>query len=96
MSKRGAPTGNKNAAKGREWSDALRLALKTYKTSSVKRGQALRKIADKVVEKALEGDKDAWQEIGNRLDGKPVQAIEGTGEGGALIVKFTSADQGVL
>lgn len=72
-----APRGNQNAAKGKEWADALRLALKTYEATGVERGRALRKIAETVVEKAINGDKDAWQEIGNRLDGKPAQAIVG-------------------
>lgn len=75
--KTGAKIGNKNAAKGREWLEAIRLALRTYESDSIKRGMALRRIAETVVEKAIAGDKDAWAEIGNRLDGKPVQGIEG-------------------
>lgn len=98
MSKGGAPKGNKNASKGKEWADALRLALKTYRNDDIKRGHALRKVAEKVVTKALDGDKDAWQELGNRLDGKPTQAIEGTGENGVIpvsvSVSFVSADKG--
>lgn len=31
----------------------------------------------------MEGEKEAWQEIANRLDGKPAQVI--TGEDGPLI-----------
>lgn len=83
-----APRGNQNAAKGKEWADALRLALKTYedKDKKIKRGHALRKIADGVVKNALEGDKDSWQEIGNRLDGKPAQALVGP-DGGPLMVE---------
>ena len=84
MAKRGAQLGNTNAGKGREWTDALRLALKTYKRlPDVPRGHALRTIAHRVVAGALEGDKDSWQEIGNRLDGKPAQAITGA-DGGPL------------
>lgn len=94
--KSGAQLGNKNAAKGKDWTDAIRLALKTYSADKIKRGHALRKIAEKLVEKAVDGDKDAWQEIGNRLDGKPVQAIEGTGEGGALTVIVKGEDAAVL
>jgi hypothetical protein len=90
---RGAPQGNTNAAKGKQWADALRLTLQTYESSNVKQGYALRKIAEVVVNKALEGDKDAINEIGNRLDGKPAQAIEGTGDGGAIILKLASADE---
>jgi len=73
----GAPIGNRNAARGAEWRDALRKALKDYEASGIKRGQALRKIAEKLVEKALEGDMAAIVEIGNRLDGKPAQPVLG-------------------
>lgn len=75
-----APKGNKNAAKGREWADAIRWALGKYESSAVDRGQALRKIAERCIEQALEGDKDARREIGDRLDGKPAQAVELSGE----------------
>lgn len=90
MSKAGAPTGNNNAGKGKEWNDALRYALANFETEKIERGQALKAIAKKVVEKAVEGDKDAIQEIGNRLDGKPAQAIVGP-EGGPLAVEINSA-----
>ncbi len=40
-------------------------------------GQALRKIAETVVTQALAGNKDAWKEIGDRLDGRAVQPIAG-------------------
>lgn len=67
----GAPFGNKNATKSKPWQDALRKCLIQYESDGVKRGQALAKIAERVVANALNGDKDAWAEIANRLDGKP-------------------------
>lgn len=73
----GAPKGNQNAAKGREWAEAVRYALANYEDAKVERGKALKAIAMKLIEKALEGEKDAIQEIGNRLDGKPAQMISG-------------------
>jgi hypothetical protein len=73
----GAPLGNQNAAKAKRWQDALWKALQRYSTDDVPAGQALDKIAEKVVKDALTGSKDAWQEIGNRLDGKPAQIIGG-------------------
>lgn len=85
-----APQGNKNAAKAKDWENSLRWALENYSVGKVKRGQALRAIATKVVAKAVKGNKDAIQEIGNRLDGKPVQAVSGTGENGELIVRWQS------
>lgn len=72
----GAPKGSKNAARGTEWRDAIRKAVAMFESEDVERGQALRKIADVVVIQALSGNKDAIQEIGNRLDGKPHQSID--------------------
>jgi len=82
MRKAGAPKGNQNGRKGREWREALNKALKTFESKDlcVERGLALRKIAERVVEGALAGDKDCWQEIGNRLDGKAAQYVEVVGE----------------
>lgn len=88
-----APKGNQNAAKGREWREAITKALKTYEGDGVQRGHALRRIAERLVKDALDGDKDARKEIGERMDGKAVQAITGE-DGGALtiqIVRFADA-----
>ena len=77
-----APPGNNNAGKGRRWQDALNKALARYEKpeKQISAGQALDKLAEQVVQKALDGHWDAIQEIGNRLDGKPAQAIEHTGD----------------
>lgn len=74
-----APLGNQNAKKAKRWQDALVKALARYENEEGKiaAGQALDKIAELVVMKALLGDKDSIAEIGNRLDGKPAQAIVG-------------------
>lgn len=74
----GAPNGNKNAIRGKVWRDALDKAIKQYvnKKNGIERGQALFKIATGVVEMALAGNKDAIQEIGNRLDGRPHQSMD--------------------
>ena len=81
----GAPIGNKNAAKAKAWEGALRAALAQYenKDAKIKKGEALRKVAETVVAHAIAGNKDAWKEIGDRLDGKPAQAIVGA-DGGNL------------
>lgn len=75
-----APSGNKNAAKGKAWFDALR-------KECVQRS-ALDDIAKLVVDKALAGEQWAIQEIGNRLDGKPAQAITGD-DGGPVEIAVT-------
>jgi len=80
----GAPKGNKNAAKKRlPWQQALkrsltRLAEKEGEDSPNYR-KGLDKVADQVVQQAAEGNKDAWQEIGLRMEGRPGQAIELSG-----------------
>ena len=63
------------------WRDELIMALHGYESSEVQRGQALSKIAKVVVSQALAGDYKAIEEIGNRLDGKPVQAVIGDDDG---------------
>lgn len=75
----GAPVGNQNARKAKRWQDALVKALAQYESADgvIKAGQALERVAMRVVEDAINGSKDAWQEIGNRLDGKPAQVIIG-------------------
>jgi hypothetical protein len=69
-----APAGNTNAKKGKAWFDALRKEL-------VQRG-ALDKIAAKVVDAALAGERWAVEEIANRMDGKPAQSVELSGNDG--------------
>lgn len=70
----GAPIGNKNAAKAKRWEGALARALaRAAEGQGVEAG--LDRVADQVVAAALAGEKEAWQEIGNRFDGKPAQSV---------------------
>ena len=87
MATKGGQKGNRNAAKGREWHEALRYALANYEDDDIKRGQALKRIGKKLIEQALAGDMQAIKEIGDRIDGKAVQVIDAT------IEEVTSADQ---
>jgi hypothetical protein len=73
-----APIGNQNAKLGREWREALRRAM-AHKADGDYRDTLLQ-IAAGVVDKALEGEYQAWQEIANREDGKPTQPIAGDDE----------------
>lgn len=75
----------------RPWTQSLQRALVQYKGDGVKRGAALRKIADKVVAQALDGDRAAIEEIANRLDGRPAQTVQGP-NGTALPVLFSLVD----
>lgn len=83
--------GNTNSSRNnRLWADTIRRACLQAD------GAKLRAIADKLIEKAAEGDISAIRELGDRLDGKSVQGVELTGaEGGAveqlLTVKFVDS-----
>ena len=59
------------------WRDALRIAA--FEKDGKGRPK-LRAIAEKTVALALEGDIQAIMEVANRLDGRPVQAIEANNE----------------
>ena len=57
--------------------DALMLSLKRVDTEN---RPAFARIANKLVDMALDGDIQAIKEINNRIDGMPVQQIEQTTE----------------
>ena len=82
----GAPAGNQNAKVGREWREALRRAM-AHKADGDYRDTLLR-IAGAVVDKALDGEYQAWQEIANREDGKPAQPIGGSDELPAILTRI--------
>ena len=63
-----AAKGNQYAAKGGRWSAAI--------SKRIEELQAMDKLADALVNKALEGDMQALKEIGDRLDGKAIQSID--------------------
>jgi len=95
MAERGAQPGNKNAAKKRlPWSQALKRALTKLAAEegedkpNYRRG--LDRVARQVVKQASDGNKEAWQEIANRVEGKPSQAVEVSGpEGGPIDMSWT-------
>jgi hypothetical protein len=71
MAERGAQPGNKNATKNKLWAETLNRAL------LAEDGKKLRELAEKLIDRALEGDVTALKEIGDRIDGKPAQMIQG-------------------
>lgn len=75
----GAPLGSRNASKQKPWEDALRRAILADD------GKRLRAIAERLLDKAAEGDVAAIKEVGDRLDGKPKQATELSGPDGTPI-----------
>jgi hypothetical protein len=77
------------------WANALRLAVMRESdepdpNDGRKKLQYINVIANKMVEAARGGDVQAIREIGDRLDGKPAQAIENTG---SLTVYLAKPDE---
>lgn len=76
----GCPGGR---AKEKPWREAIQRAVKRQAAGDM---QALDRAADSLVTSAIAGDLQAMKEIGDRLDGKPVQQQVHTGDedGGAM------------
>jgi len=74
----GAPKGNQNASKGnrRIWLAAIERALK--KRSLTSRVEALDELAEKLLQACDSGDVPALRELGDRLEGKPIQQLDAT------------------
>ena len=70
----GAPVGNQNAAKAKVWHAAIMRALD--KRGAGDRVKALDELAGKLLDLVGTGDLAALKEFGDRLDGKPAQAVE--------------------
>lgn len=84
----GAPEGNKNSSKNnRLWAETIKRAVTQAD------GQKLRAIADALIEKAAEGDIQAIKELGDRLDGKPMQSIDASVEGNVTVQIVRYADK---
>ena len=77
-----APIGNNNKTKNKPWADAIARALARYEGG---KENALNLIADQLVIDAINGDKDARTEIGNRMDGKPAQSMTVGGDSDAPV-----------
>ena len=76
----GAPLGNSNATKNRPWREAINRALAQHD------GQKLRTIAEKLIAQAEAGDIQAIKELADRLDGKPAQQVQLSGDADAPLV----------
>ncbi len=82
MSKRG------NGSYGQKsFRDALRIAV--LEKDGVTKHKKLRKLAEALVAKGLDGDVQAIKEIADRLDGRVPQGLEHAGsEGGPLVISW--------
>jgi hypothetical protein len=82
----GAPVGNQNAARAKVWRSAIMRALERRKPADERR-QAIDELADKLIELVALGDLGALKEFGDRMDGKPAQAIVGDDDAPPISVK---------
>jgi hypothetical protein len=89
MANIGGQLGNTNATKGRRWDQAIQRAL--AHRSRAKQIEALDELAEKLLELCEQGDIAALKELGDRLDGKPSQAVTVAGDSNAppVAVKAT-------
>jgi hypothetical protein len=71
----GAPVGNQNAKKGRIWAEAIKRAVARKFNGDLNHG--LDRLAEKLVDAVSNGDLPALKEFGDRMEGKPAQAIIG-------------------
>lgn len=74
------PVGSKS---DKIWRDAIMRAVR--RVDKDVKDQRLDRLADRLVKSAMEGDVSALKEVGDRLDGKPVQGIE---HSGSLLEEF--------
>jgi ribosomal protein L17 len=86
MATKGAQPGNKNASHDKPWAAAIRRAVMRA-TSAKDKAQKLDRLAEKLIAEGLDGNTQALREIGDRLDGKPAQAITGA-DGGPITVEL--------
>lgn len=75
--KPGAPKGNKNGTKSKFFSDALR-------HHAAQNPDAVRRVVDRMFQKAEEGDVAVIREIFDRLEGKAPQSVDLTNSDGTL------------
>lgn len=89
MARKSFPTRGQTAA----WAQALRRAALDAPPRGPHKGRKpIDRIAEKLVELALQGDLVAIRELGDRLDGKPRPAAPEAGDPGeALRVEYTWA-----
>lgn len=82
----GAPKGNQNAAKGKVWHGAIMRALDRRTARREDGTLEIDHLADKLLDLVSTGDLPALKEFGDRMDGKPAQAIIGDSEADPLSV----------
>ncbi len=78
MATSGGQPGNQNAVKAKRWQQAIDRALE--KRSKAKSIEALDELAEKLLANCDSGDMAALRELGDRIDGKPSQELQHSGD----------------
>lgn len=87
--------GNKEAGKRKKvWRDAISRAMERREGKLDLLGIDL--LADRLIDEAMAGDMVAMKEIGDRIDGKPTQAIVGGDEDDPPIQIISITDQELI
>lgn len=68
--------GNQLAANSKRWQSAINKAIDDRTLSRKDKLDELQRIANAMLDRALEGDMTAIKELGDRIDGKVTQIIE--------------------
>lgn len=89
MAARKTPSGG--AKPDKLWRDALMVAIKRAGDNDPR--PYIARIAERCVDMAVAGDMQAIKEIGDRLDGKPAQAVMGE-DGGPVAIVFRWQNEG--
>ncbi len=87
MAERGGQPGNQNAAKSKRWQAAIDRAL--AKRSRVEGIEELDRLAEKFLDEVEKEGINGFRELGDRLDGKPGQELQHSGD---LIVQISPSD----
>jgi len=85
----GGQPGNTNASKSKPFWHAIDRAI------AQEDGARLRKAAEKLLDAAAAGEPWAVKELGDRLDGKPAQTLQGPDGGPAFIIQAAPLDEKV-
>jgi hypothetical protein len=83
MSKQGAPLGNTNASRGRRWAHAVERAMNAYpdRAVSLEINRGIDNAAHEFVAQLMAAkDLGFFKEFGDRIDGKPAQAVTLSGD----------------
>src|SRR3974390_2112995 len=91
-------SGNPGGKSGQKiFTDALRLELNRVDPQDKDKRKKINRLAEKLVECAIE-DKQGWafQQIADRLEGKPVQVVDATVDDNRTVQQFRDPELGAI